>query len=160
MYLQREDSLMATDNAVTLVGNMTREPELKFTQSGTAVASFGLAVNRRWPSRTTPGEWEEKVSFIDVVVWGQFAENVAESLPKGCRVIVHGRIDMNSWENDNGEKRSKLELVAESIGPDLKWATVEVTRNPRSGGDRGPDLASRTPDSASPGGSYPDEEPF
>lgn len=159
------------DNTVTLVGNVTRDPELRFTNSGMAICAFGLAVNRRWPSRSTPGEWEEKVSFFDVVAWGQFGENVAESVGKGNRVIVCGRLDQQTWEDkDTGKNRSKIEVVAESIGPDLKWATTVVTRNERSGGGG---FADREPDfdpgpSASRGGgrgraaaqpSY-DEEPF
>lgn len=127
---------MAMDNTVTVIGNATRDPELRFTPSGQAVASFGLAVNRRWQNRQTQ-EWEEQVSFFDVTCWGQFAENVAESIQKGMRCVVTGRLDQRSWETNDGEKRSKIEISAESIGPDLKWATAAVTRNERQGGFEG-----------------------
>src|SRR6187402_1923046 len=125
------------DNNVSVVGNCTRDPELRFTPSGQAVASFGLAVNRRWQNRQT-NEWEEAVSFFDVTCWAQLAENVAESVQKGTRVIVTGRLDQRSWETDNGEKRSKVEVVADEIAPSLKWATAQINRNERrDGGDGG-----------------------
>ena len=98
---------MAIDNTVTIVGNATRDPELRFTPSGQAVATFGVAVNRRWQNRQT-NEWEEATSFFDVTCWAQMAENVAESVQKGARVVVTGRLDQRSWETDNGEKRSKV----------------------------------------------------
>ena len=87
---------MANGNNVTVVGNCTRDPELRFTAGGQAVASFGLAVNRRWQNRQT-NEWEEAVSFFDVTCWAQLAENVAESITKGSRLIVSGRLDQRSW---------------------------------------------------------------
>ena len=120
-------------NHVTIIGNLTRDPELRFTPSGAAVANFGLAVNRRWRNQQT-NEWEEQVSFIDVVCWRELAENVAESLTKGGRAIVTGRMDQRSWETDGGEKRSKIEVVADEIGPSLRWATAQVTRNERRDG--------------------------
>ena len=104
---------------VTVVGNMTRDPELRFTPGGLAVCSFGVAVNRK------RGE-EEQVSFFDVTAFGSLAENVCE-IGKGSRVIVVGRLEQRSWEQD-GNKRSKVEIVADSIGPDVRWATVTVTR--------------------------------
>ena len=115
-------------NNVTLIGNITRDPELRFTPSGQATASFGLAVNRRWMNRQTQ-EWEESTSFFDVVCWQQMAENASESLAKGSRVIVTGRLDQRSWENPDGEKRSKIEIVADEIGPSLRWATVDIRKN-------------------------------
>ena len=98
---------MANGNNVDLIGNVTRDPELRFTPSGQAVASFGLAVNRRWQNRQTQ-EWEEATSFFDIVCWGQLGENVAESVSKGTRLIVTGRLDQRSWESQEGEKRSKI----------------------------------------------------
>jgi single-strand DNA-binding protein len=98
------------------VGNLTRDPELRFTPSGQATSSFGVAVNRRWQNRQTQA-WEEATSFFDVVTWGQLAENVAESLTRGSRVIVAGRLDQRSWETDSGDKRSKVEITADEIGP-------------------------------------------
>ena len=124
------------DNSVTLVGNITRDPELRFTPSGQAIATFGLAVNRRWQNRQT-NEWEEAVSFFDIVSWAQMAENVCESVQKGTRVLVNGRLEQRSWETDNGDKRSKVEVVADEIAPSLRWATAEVTKNERSEGSGG-----------------------
>ncbi len=129
---------MANGNVVTLVGNITRDPELRFTNTGQATSSFGLAVNRRWQNRQTQ-EWEEATSFFDVVCWREMAENAAESLTKGSRVIVTGRLDQRSWETPEGDKRSKVEVVADEIGPSIRWATAQVTKNERRGpGEGGP----------------------
>jgi single-strand DNA-binding protein len=124
------------DNTVTLVGNITRDPELRYTAGGQANTSFGLAVNRRWQNRQTQ-EWEERVSFFNVVCWREMAENVAESLAKGSRIVVTGRLEQRSWETENGDKRSVVEITADDIGPSLRWATAQVTRNDRRGGDFG-----------------------
>ncbi|TML41132.1 MAG: single-stranded DNA-binding protein [Actinobacteria bacterium] len=155
---------MSNGNTVTVVGNITRDPELRFTPSGQATASFGLAVNRRWMNRQTQ-EWDEATSFFDVVCWQQMAENASESLAKGSRVIVTGRLDQRSWENPEGEKRSKIEIVADEIGPSLRWATASITKNerrgpgdgPGGGGGGGPRPA---PAEATTGGYSYDEEPF
>jgi single-strand DNA-binding protein len=120
------------DSQVTVIGNITREPELRFTPSGQPNAKFGLAVNRRWQNRQS-NEWEESTSFFNIVCWGSLAENVAESLPKGARVLVTGRLEQRSWETDNGEKRSIVEVIADEVGPSLRWATAEVKRNDRRG---------------------------
>ena len=119
-------------NTTTVVGNVTRDPELRFTPTGQAVATFGLAVNRRWRNRQTQ-EWEESTSFFDVVCWREMAENVANSLAKGARVIVTGRLDQRSWQTDSGDTRSRVEIVADEVGPSLRWATAEVTRIERAG---------------------------
>ena len=141
---------MANINRVILVGNLTRDPELRFTPSGQATATFGVAVNRRWQNRQTQ-EWEEATSFFDVVSWGQLAENTAQSLTRGTRVMVSGRLDQRSWENQEGEKRSKIEITADEIGPTLRWATVSVTKNERRAPDgRRPELAT-----VAPTGRYP-----
>ena len=124
------------DNTITLVGNVTRDPELRFLPNGTANATFGVAVNRRWQNRQS-NEWEEQTSFFDVKCWAQMAENVGESLHRGARVIVSGRLEQRSWETDNGDKRSKVEVVADEIAPSLRWATAEVTKNERSEGSGG-----------------------
>ena len=121
---------MSAGNSITIVGTLTRDPELRFTPSGQGVASFGVAVNRRWQNKQT-NEWEEATSFFDVVAWGSLGENVAESVTKGARLIVVGRLDQRSWESDSGEKRSKVEIVADEIGPSLRWATAEVSKNER-----------------------------
>jgi single-strand DNA-binding protein len=118
------------DNNVTVSGNLTRSPDLRYTPSGRPVANFGLAVNRRWQNKTT-NEWEEAVSFLNVVAWGGLAESAAQSLDKGHRVTVSGRLEQRSWETDEGEKRSIVEIVADDIGASLKWATVEITRTER-----------------------------
>jgi single-strand DNA-binding protein len=120
------------DNSVTLVGNITRDPELRFTNTGQANVSFGLAVNRRWQNRQTQ-EWEEATSFFDVVCWREMAENVSETLTRGARVIVNGRLEQRSWETQDGDKRSKVEVIADEIGPSLRWATAQVTKNERRG---------------------------
>jgi single-strand DNA-binding protein len=120
------------DNTITIVGNVTRDPELRFTSSGQAATSFGLAVNRRWQNRQTQ-EWEEAVSFFDVTCWRDLAENVAETVAKGARLIVTGRLEQRSWETDDGERRSRTEVVADEVGPSLRWATAEVTNNDRKG---------------------------
>jgi single-strand DNA-binding protein len=150
---------MSNGNTVTLVGNITRDPELRFTPSGQANATFGLAVNRRWQNRQN-NEWEEATSFFNVVCWREMAENASQSLQKGARVIVTGRLEQRSWQTQEGEKRSVIEVVADEIGPSLRWATAEIQRNER-----------RSPDDGAPapvGGSRPadnepppyDEEPF
>ena len=124
------------DNNVTLVGNVTRDPELRFTPSGQAVASFGLAVNRRWQDRGS-GQWQEQTSFFDVKCWAQMAENVSESLARGARVVVSGRLEQRSWETEQGDKRSKVEVVADEIAPSLRWATATITKNERREGGSG-----------------------
>ena len=127
---------MAQDNTVTIVGNLTREPELRFTPTGQATASFGVAVNRTWTDRASQ-ERREQTSFFDVVCWGTLAENAATSLSRGTRVVVTGRLDQRTWETQEGDKRSKVEITADEIAPSLRWATVHVTRNER----RSPDVA-------------------
>ncbi|MGE3621175.1 MAG: single-stranded DNA-binding protein [Acidimicrobiia bacterium] len=152
------------DNTVTLIGNVTRDPELRFTPSGQALASFGLAVNRRWQNRQTQ-QWEEQTSFFDVVCWAQLGQNVAESVAKGTRVVVTGRLEQRSWETEQGEKRSRIEVIADEVGPSLRWATADVTRNERSdgggaGGGGGGGSYSRNVPNEAPAGYDPNEEPF
>ena len=122
---------MGFDNTVTVVGNVTRDPELRFTQGGLAVANFGLA----WNKRRKDGE--EETSFFDVACFQQMAENVAESITKGSRVVVYGTLQQRSWENQEGERRSKVEIVADDVAPSLRWATAQVTRNEYKGGGAG-----------------------
>ena len=149
---------MAFDNNVVIVGNVTRDPEVRFTQSGVAVASFGLA----WNQRSSQGG-EEKAHFFDVTCWRDLAENVADSIGKGDRVVVYGRLDYRSWENENGEKRSAVQIVADEVSPSIRWATAEVTKTDRradggSGGSSGPTPGGSTGGSGEP---FPtDEEPF
>jgi single-strand DNA-binding protein len=153
---------MANGNNITVVGNITRDPELRFTGSGQAKVNFGLAVNRRWQNKQNQ-EWEEAVSFFNVVAWGELGENTSESLGKGSRVIVTGRLEQRSWETEDGEKRSIVEIVADEVGPSLRWATAEVKKTDRrgpsdgGGGGGGGGGASRPVANAEP--AY-DEEPF
>ena len=158
---------MAIDNNVSITGNATREPELRFTPSGQAVANFGVAVNRRWQNRQTQ-EWEEAVSFFDITAWAQLAENIAETVGKGTRVTVTGRLDQRSWETQDGDKRSKVEIVADDVAISLRWATAEVMRNERpdgggnfSGGGGGGAPARQSGGGQNNAPAYnPDEEPF
>lgn len=161
---------MGFDNTVTVVGNVTRDPELRFAQSGMAIAQFGLAWNRRRQDQ------EDEVSFFDVTCFRQLAENVAESLKKGARVVVYGTLQQRSWENDQGDRRSKVEILADDVAPSLKWATAAVTKNERPGGgdyrgdggrggfrrgDSGPRQAPSRGDSyAQSSSSTSDDEPF
>ena len=140
---------MASENSVTLVGNLTRDPELRYTTTGRGVASFGLAVNRRYQQN---GEWQEQVSFFNVVAWGDLGENAAASLNKGNRVMVTGRLEQRQYETREGEKRNVVEVIADELGPSLRWAQAQVERISRDaasgGGNRAPDPV------------YGDEEPF
>jgi len=151
------------DNTVTVIGNVTRDPELRFTPSGQAIASFGLAVNRRWQNRQTQ-EWEENVSFFDITCWAQLGQNVSDTLVKGARAIVTGRLEQRSWETDQGDKRSKVEIIADEVGPSLRWATADITKNERrEGGDApsgGGGGGTRPAQNPAPAGYDPAEEPF
>jgi single-strand DNA-binding protein len=161
---------MAQDNTVSIVGNLTREPELRFTPSGQATATFGIAVNRTWTDRQSQ-ERRESTSFFDVVCWGNLAENAATSLARGARVVVTGRLDQRTWETQDGERRSKVEITADEIAPSLRWATVQVTKNERRSPD-GPNGDSHAPTEpayqrpapdpapVSYGPGHEDEEPF
>ena len=146
-------------NAITLVGNVTKDPELRFTPTGQATLTFGLAVNRRWQNRQT-NEWEEQTSFFDVVCWREMAENVSESLTRGSRVIVTGRLEQRSWEQE-GERRTRIEVIADELGPSLRWATAQVARNERRGPNEAYGSAGASERSAPPGPAFSeDEEPF
>jgi single-strand DNA-binding protein len=148
------------DNAITVVGNVTRDPELKFLNSGQAALKLSIAVNRRWQNRQTQ-EWEERVSYFEVVGYGAMAENAANSLTKGARVIVSGRLEQRSWETENGDKRSIVEINADEIGPSLKWATAVVTRTPRAEGSnfQSSDRPAAAARPSEPSYAF-DEEPF
>ena len=155
------------DNTVTLVGNLTRDPELRYTPTGQATCQFGLAVNRVWTDRQT-NERKEAVSFFNVTAWREMAENAGESLAKGSRVIVTGRLEQRSWETPDGDKRSVVEVVADEIGPSLRWATANVVRNERREGAGGGGFSGGGAGAGGGGGtrpvanepSYADEEPF
>ena len=120
-------------NPVTVVGNLTREPELRYTPSGQAVAKFGIAVNRFYVNRN--GEKVEQTDFFTVNAWRSLAENAAESLHTGTRVLVTGRLQSRSWETEDGQKRSAVEIEAEEVAASLRWATVTVTKAKKAGAD-------------------------
>ena len=103
---------MASFNKVLLMGNLTRDPELRYTASGAAVASFGLAVNRKFKQGE---EWKDEVCFVDITVWAKQGENCAQYLNKGSLVFLEGRLNYQTWEADGGQKRSKLEVVANNV---------------------------------------------
>jgi len=124
---------MANGNTVTVVGNLTRDPELRYTPSGASNTRFGVAVNRRWMDRNT-NEWQEATSFFDIVCWREMAENVSESLAKGSRVVVTGRLEQRSYEDRDGNRRNVVEIIADEVGPSLRFATAQVTKNDRRGG--------------------------
>ena len=125
---------MAQDNTVTLTGNLTKDPELRYTTGGRGVASFGLAVNRRYQVN---GEWQEQVSFFNVVAWADLGENAAASLHKGNRVMVTGRLEQRSYDTREGEKRNITEVIADDLGPSLRWAQAQVERISRDSADGG-----------------------
>jgi single-strand DNA-binding protein len=150
------------ESTVTIVGNLTRDPELRFTAGGKGVASFGVAVSRRYQQN---GEWQEKTSFFNVTAWDTLGENIAASLNKGARVIVTGRLEQREYETKEGEKRSVVEIVADEIGPSLRWARAEVERISRDGSSSGGSGNSNSGGGSSSGTRAPDpvygdEEPF
>lgn len=118
-------------NNTTILGNLTRDPELRFTPNGTAVVSFGLAVNRSIQNKTS-GEWENQVDFFNVTAWYKLAENCAESLNKGDRVLVSGRLAQDSWESKEGQKRSTVRIVANVVAPSLEFASCKIEKNPKA----------------------------
>ena len=167
---------MAGDTVITLVGNLVDDPELRFTSSGAAVAKFRLASTPRTFDKQT-NEWKDGESlFLTCNVWRQAAENVAESLQRGMRVIVQGRLKQRSYETREGEKRTVYEVEVDELGPSLRSATAKVNKTTRSGGGGGgfgsgsgggasqgggmdDPWASATP-AAGGGGSFSDEPPF
>lgn len=140
-----------TDNTVTVIGTLGKDPEVRYAASGAIVVTFGVAVNRRW---NKGGEWQEETSWFDVTCFAQLGENVAESCQRGTRVIVTGRLQQRTWETEAGDKRSKVEIVADEVAPSLRWATAQVTK------------IERTPSGGASGGAQPvkqyagGEEPF
>lgn len=127
------------DNEITVAGNLTREPELRFTAGGTATCGFGVAVNRRYQQN---GEWvDAPTNFFNVTVWGQYGENVAASLSKGDRVLVKGRLDFRKYQNKEGVEVTTHDIIADEVAPSLKYATAQISRIERestgSGARRG-----------------------
>jgi single-strand DNA-binding protein len=146
---------MAGDTVITLVGNLVDDPELRFTQSGAAVAKFRLASTPRTFDRQS-GEWKDGESlFLTCNVWRQAAENVAESLQRGTRVIVQGRLKQRSYETREGEKRTVYEVEVDEVGPSLRSATAKVNKTARSGGG-----GSGGGFGSSGGGSAPADDPW
>ncbi|MET7748057.1 single-stranded DNA-binding protein [Micromonospora sp. NPDC005367] len=130
----REEMVMAGDTTITVIGNLTDDPELRFTPSGAAVAKFRVASTPRFMDRAS-GEWKDgEPLFLACTVWRQAAEHVAESLQRGARVIVSGRLRQRSYETREGEKRTVIELEVDEIGPSLRYATAKVQKMARSGG--------------------------
>jgi single-strand DNA-binding protein len=163
---------MAGDTVITLVGNLVDDPELRFTPSGAAVAKFRLASTPRIFDKQT-NEWKDGESlFLTCNVWRQAAENVAESLQRGTRVIVQGRLKQRSYETREGEKRTVYEIEVDEVGPSLRSATAKVNKTTRSGsgggyGSSGSSSSAPADDpwaAATPagggGGSFSDEPPF
>jgi len=165
---------MAGETVITVVGNLTADPELRYTQNGLAVANFTIASTPRSFDRAT-NDWKDgEALFIRASVWREFAEHVAGSLTKGSRVIASGRLKQRSYETKEGEKRTSIELEVDEIGPSLRYATAQVTRaastrdaGARSGGQVAEEpWAASAPADASSGdvwntpGNYTDETPF
>jgi single-strand DNA-binding protein len=128
---------VAGDTTITVVGNLTADPELRFTPSGAAVANFTVASTPRIYDRQS-GEWKDgEALFLRCNIWREAAENVAESLTRGSRVIVTGRLKQRSFETRDGEKRTVVEVEVDEIGPSLRYATAKVNKASRSGGGAG-----------------------
>jgi single-strand DNA-binding protein len=128
---------MAGDTTITVIGNLTDDPELRFTPSGAAVAKFRVASTPRFMDKQS-NEWKDgEPLFLACTVWRQAAENVAESLQRGARVIVSGRLKQRTYETREGEKRTVIELEVDEIGPSLRYATAKVQKMSRSGGGGG-----------------------
>ena len=142
--------MAAGDVNVTIVGNLTNDPELRFTPSGAAVASFTVASTPRVLDKAT-NEWKDgEALFMRCSVWRQYAENVAESLTKGSRVIVTGRLKQRSYETREGEKRTVVEMDVDEVGPALKYATAKVNKVSRGGGGFGDSGGSSSSSSGPP----------
>ena len=137
------------DSTVTITGTLTRDPELRFTQGGRGVATLGVAVNYRYQKNN---EWVEEASFFNVTAWASLGENASASLTKGMRVIVTGRLQQRSYETQAGEKRSVVEIIADEIGPSLRWATAQVEKTQRSDASGGGNQAGGYSGSGSQGG--------
>ena len=130
-------------NSTTVVGNVTRQPELRYTPSGTPVAKFGVAVNRSFTNQT--GDRVEETDFFDITAWNQLAENICDSIVIGTRVVVTGRLHQDRWETDGGDKRSRVYIQADEVAPSLRWATASVTKIPRDAGESAADQPQSPP---------------
>lgn len=149
---------MATDNVITITGNLTDDPELRFTPNGVAVTNVRVAVNQRRFNRET-NSWDDRLDgFFTCNVWRDQAENVASSLQKGTRVVVTGRLRSRSYEDREGQTRWVTEIEADEICPSLRWATAKVERNPRGGSGGGAKSESWGGSNAPPPASAPESE--
>ena len=117
-------------NNITVVGNLTRDPELRFRPNGTPVVSFGVAVNKRFQDKYS-GEWPNSADFFNIVAWFKLAENCAESLGKGDRVLISGRLSQENWEDKEGQKRTAYRIIANVVAPSLEFATCKIDKNER-----------------------------
>ena len=117
-------------NSINVVGNLTGDPELRFTQNGTAMVSGSIASNRRYQVN---GEWQEQTSFFNFTAWRELAENIASTMSKGMRVVATGRMEQKDWTDKDGNKRTSYDLVLDEIGPSLRWATAVVTKVDKNG---------------------------
>jgi len=141
---------MSNETIITVVGNLTADPELRFTQNGLGVVNFTIASTPRTLDRAT-NEWKDgEALFLRCSAWREFAEHIAGSLTKGTRVIAQGRLGQRAYETKEGEKRTSIELEVDSIGPDLRYATAQVTRAPQSGGNSSPRGAQGQPQQGEP----------
>jgi single-strand DNA-binding protein len=145
------------DNGMTLCGNITADPTLRYTKTGTPVVSFDMAVNRRWKDQAT-GEDREKTTFCAVQVWRHLAEHCAESLKKGQRIIATGRLEQNTWENDAGVRQSQLRMVADDLGHSLMFGTTDFTRASKA--NETAVASAPVVEREAPSGEDPGEEPF
>ena len=146
---------MANDTLVTIVGNLVEDPSLRFISSGAAVVNFTIASTPRSFDKQS-NEWKDGTTlFMRCSLWREAAENVAESLRKGMRVVVTGRLVSRSWDQD-GTKRTVMEMQVDEVGPSLKYATAQVTRKEKSGNSSGGGNAPATAQAAPQGGSYDD----
>ena len=155
---------MAGDTVITIIGNLTADPEMRFTPSGAAVASFTVASTPRTFDRQS-NEWKDgETLFMRCSIWRDAAENVAESLTKGTRVIASGRLVQRSYTTKTGEQRTVVEMQVDEIGPSLRYAKAQVTRQPRGQGGAGRQAQSSQSPAAGQdpwgGGVYPSEAPF
>ena len=149
---------MANETVVTVIGNLTSDPELRYTQSGLAVANFTIASTPRTFDKAS-NEWKDgDALFLRASVWREFAEHVAGSLTKGARVIASGRLRQRSYETKEGEKRTSMELEIDEIGPSLKYATASLTRASSERGQSQPSAPQSAP--KEPSDPYTDSEPF
>jgi len=138
-------------NTMTVVGNLTGEPELRFTQGGAAMLTGSIADNRRYQVN---GEWQEETSYINFIAWRELAENAAASLTKGARVVVTGRLQQRDWTDKDGNTRKSYDLVVDEIAPSLRWATATVTKTAKSDGFSKPAAQAPAPVE------YIEEDPF